>query len=196
MCHSSFLALSIVHIFLLFFDFLCILSFLFKLLVACLIAFLFVCLYIWISVRLQPYDLPRWLHCFPFIRVLRLQVAYIMMSFRRVGWGWNWLGTENNNLTLAEKYDIKFNNAPSFKMGPIGYLAEIWGYWHPQSHPITNFDLCPTITNRVIDTACKISAQSYDCSLMVERRTRTGSQWWCFSPFFYGLICSMFSISL
>ena len=46
--------------------------------------------------------------------------------------------TENNNLTLEDNYDIKFSNAPSFKMGHIGYLAEIWGYWHPESHTITN----------------------------------------------------------
>jgi hypothetical protein len=54
-------------------------------------------------------------------------------------------------------------------MGKTGYLAEIWGYWKPETHTITNNDLCPTIINRVIDSASPINAQSYACEPIVKK---------------------------
>jgi hypothetical protein len=76
---------------------------------------------------------------------------------------------ENDEMTVDEKYDIKFNNAPSFKMGETGYLAKIWGYWKPETHTNTNNDLNPLIVNRIIDKTCLINAQSYQCEPIVQK---------------------------
>ena len=66
----------------------------------------------------------------------------------------------NDNLTLGEKYDIKFNNAPCWKQSNRGFIALVAGHYPDDTHHKLN-DLPPLFLNRKITKTDKINKRGY-----------------------------------
>ena len=64
------------------------------------------------------------------------------------------------HLTIYEKYDMKFNNAPSWKQSSRGFIVLIAGHYPKETHHKNN-DLPPLFLNRKITKTDKINKKGY-----------------------------------
>ena len=67
----------------------------------------------------------------------------------------------NTNLTIDEKYDMKFNNAPSWKQSGRGFIALIAGHYPKETHHKNN-DLPPLFLNRKVTKTDKINKKDME----------------------------------
>ena len=66
----------------------------------------------------------------------------------------------NNNLSIYAKYDMKFNNAPSWKQSSRGFIVLIAGHYPKETHHKNN-DLPTLFLNRKITKTDKINKKGY-----------------------------------
>ena len=63
-------------------------------------------------------------------------------------------------MNMDEKYDMKFNNAPSWKQSSSGFIVLIAGHYPKETHHKNN-DLPPLFLNRKITKTHKINKKGY-----------------------------------